>query len=124
MRNWSKLFHPYLCYKHSNALWNERWIMYRAVVFDRKGWRNHPETKQFENCPEVLWDLQMDLMGVRLAQGYTANIPDGLYRIERGGEFIPYKSESEQLADLILKNCDCDTVAIWEEVKKWRLQET
>jgi len=71
MRSWHKKLLPYLCSKHLVACWRECLGMYDIILNDRKGYRNHPATKEYENCPDRLWVYLQSVRKEMLRRGYN-----------------------------------------------------
>lgn len=36
-------------------MWREGLIGFYGILENKKGWKNHPARKEFENCPDKLW---------------------------------------------------------------------
>lgn len=94
-------------------MWREGLGAYKIITEDKKGYRNHPAVKEFENAPATLW---LRLYYVRLEmikRGYNPKeLPDNHeihIRLHINGkeEYHPWQTLEEQITILKSKGCEC-----------------
>ncbi len=52
---WHEKLIPKLCRQHLLAMWREGLGIYSILSNNKKGYRNHPAVKEFEDSLGVLW---------------------------------------------------------------------
>jgi len=71
MRSWDPILYPYLCQKHLCACWRESLGMFDILIKNRQSsYRHHPATKEFIDCPDILWERLSLLRTEMLKRGY------------------------------------------------------
>ena len=108
MRVWHKNLIPQLCNMHLVALWREARIMFYGIINDKPGWRNHPARKEFENCPDKLWDRMMLVKNEADKRGLNFKAPIPPRPKESGIEPIEWQSLEEQIEILKQKSKDIE----------------
>ena len=111
MRIWHPSLLPILCQKHLCAVWRESNIMIYGILENKSGWKQHPARKEFENCPDKLWDRMKLIREEMLKRGYH---PKELPPRPADTMFYPteWQSISEQIKRLkekrqTIKSCKC-----------------
>lgn len=105
MRIWHEQLIPNLCVKHFVALWREALGAYKIIAENKKGYRNHPATQEFIECPEQLHDILCLVKEESKKRGY--NFKDVPERVVFGGERRPWQTLEEQIEWLKTKGCNC-----------------
>lgn len=117
MRIWHEKLIPKLCRQHLLAMWREGLGCYKIITEDKKGYRNHPAVKEFDNCP---LELSRRLALVRMemqSRGYNPKklpwdeSPNG-YEISTHSSvtessYHPWQTLEEQIEVLKKKGCRC-----------------
>lgn len=107
MRIWSEKLIPKLCQKHLCAMWREGLGCYKIITENKKGYRNHPAVKEFENHS---WHLLKRLYFVReemLNRNYNPKkLPPEQFEFI-GKEPIPWQTLEQQIEILKGKGCKC-----------------
>lgn len=70
MRIWSEQLIPKLCQKHLCAMWREGLGAYKIITENKKGYRNHPAVKEFENSLAYLYDRLEKVRIEMIIRGY------------------------------------------------------
>lgn len=70
MRIWHEKLIPKLCQKHICGVWREALGAYKIITEDKKGYRNHPAVKEFENAAGCLWERLHFIREEMLRRGY------------------------------------------------------
>ena len=105
MRIWHEQLIPKLCQKHLCAMWREGLGAYAIITQGKKGYANHPATKEFEDCPQILHKILGKVQGEMFARCYH---PKALPLKESGtGKRKPWQSKEEQIKILKAKKCKC-----------------
>lgn len=105
MRVWHIDLIPYLCSTHLVACWREALGAYSIITEGKTGYANHPQTKQYAECPEALHDVLMALKQEADKRGYHfKDVPE---RVEFGGTEKPWQTLEEQVEWLKTKGCKC-----------------
>jgi len=79
--------------------------MHKIITQDLKGYRNHPATKEYEDCPELLWHNLSLMRNEMLKRGWhPKELPE---RIEFGGQYKEWQTLEEQIDRLKEKGCEC-----------------
>jgi len=105
MRIWHEQLIPNLCVKHLVAVWREGLGAYKIITENKKGYRNHPATQEFINCPELLWERLKLIRQEAVKRGY--NFKELPKKVEFGGEIKPWQTLQEQIEVLKAKGCQC-----------------
>jgi len=105
MRIWDEKLIPYLCDIHLRSMWHEGWTIYSVITNNLKGWRNHPQTLVFENCPEKLWHILYLVRKEMLSRGF--NPMKMKKRVCYGGNVEEWQTLEEQIEILKSKKCKC-----------------
>ena len=107
MRIWHEKLIPKLCQKHLCAMWREGLGMFSILVNNKKSYRNHPATIEFE---QNVLELKNRLHAVRqemLARGYHPKaLPDG--KMGCDGKVKEWQTLEEQIEVLKGKGCKCN----------------
>lgn len=106
MRIWHESLIPKLCRQHLLAMWREGLGAYSIITNNKKGYRNHPAVKEFENnhleLKNRLWAVRQEM----LKRGYNPKpLPDARMRCD--GKVIPWQTLEEQIEIIKYKKCDC-----------------
>jgi len=105
MRIWHESLIPKLCVKHLVAMWRESLGAYAIITQGKKGYRSHPATQEFVECPEQLHDVLVQLYLESVKRGYKfKDIPD---HVAYYGSRKPWQSLNEQVVVLKAKQCSC-----------------
>jgi len=108
MRVWHKRLIPKLCRQHLLAAWREGLGIYSILENDKKGYRNHPAVREFEEARFVLWERLKDVMDEMIRRGYNPKgmppLPDvkNFWFLEK-----PWQTLGKQKAVLKAKKCPC-----------------
>jgi hypothetical protein len=106
MRIWHEKLVPCLCQKHLCAMWREGLGCYKIVTEGKKGYRNHPATKEFINAPGKLWDRLNIVREEMLSRGYNPKeMPIRFHGPD--AQNSDWQDYDEQLMVLRSKNCNC-----------------
>jgi len=109
MRIWHEKLIPKLCQKHLCALWREGLGCYKIITEDKKGYRNHPATKEFEKAPEKLLIRLHKTRNEMLRRGYNPKMIDGYeFAKSLNEEVKEWQTLEEQIELLKAKNCKCN----------------
>jgi hypothetical protein len=108
MRIWHEELVPKLCQKHLCAVWREALGCYNIVTSDKKGYRNHPATKEFLGRPHRLWYRLKLIRAEMLSRGYHPKDMPSLFVCAEESEYEPWQSLEEQIGVLRAKGCKCD----------------
>jgi uncharacterized protein (TIGR02328 family) len=107
MRIWHEKLIPKLCRQHLLATWREGLGMYKIITEGKKGYRNHPATKEFENAP---WQLVKRLHLIRnemIKRGYNPKSIIPLRSAYLESTVKTWQSLQKQIEVLKAKNCEC-----------------
>jgi hypothetical protein len=86
-------------------MWREGLGCYKIITENKKGYRNHPATKEFIECPQILHKVLGKVQGEMFARGYHPKaLPLKKYGI---GKRKPWQSLKEQTEILKAKKCKC-----------------
>lgn len=115
MRIWHEQLIPKLCQKHLCAMWREGLGAYKIITENKKGYRNHPAVKEFEDCPDELFKRLQAIRKEMIRRGYKPKeIEEKLIikGIMTGNIYIPNKPKpwqtlKQQIEVLKSKNCKC-----------------
>lgn len=111
MRIWHEKLISKLCRQHLLAMWREGLGAYSIITNNKKGYRNHPVVKEFENAPLALWDRLFSVRMEMLKRGYNPKEmpkkPDYDYSQEIVEGICEWQILDEQIEILKSKNCDC-----------------
>lgn len=111
MRIWHEQLIPKLCQKHLCAVWREGLGCYKIITEDKKGYRNHPATKEFIGASFALWNRLETIRNEMILRGYKpkempmippADCMDSLKVI------VPWQTLEEQIEVLKSKGCKCN----------------
>lgn len=113
MRIWHEKLIPILCQKHLCAVWREGLGCYKIITENKKGYRNHPATKEFEHSPVSLRHRLGLVREEMLKRGYHPKEFDSL-PIFIGKEPAPieWQTLEEQISVLKAKGCKCNVNAL------------
>lgn len=70
MRIWHEDLIPKLCRQHLLAMWREGLGCYKILTENKKGYRNHPAVKEFEDKIEQLWLRLNAIRSEMIKRGY------------------------------------------------------
>lgn len=111
MRIWHQKLIPKLCRQHLLAVWREGLGMWSILKQDKKGYRNHPATKEWDGDMLGLYMRLCVIRGEMLRRGYNPkNIPctaDEFLNLN-GTKQKEWQTLDEQIRVLIVKGCKCD----------------
>lgn len=117
MRIWHEDLIPKLCRQHLLAMWREGLGCYSIIINNKKGFRNHPQVKEFEDCPLALKRRLALMRREMVDRRYNPkklpfdNSPEGFYDspycsvIE--AHYKPWQSLEKQIEILKKKGCEC-----------------
>lgn len=105
MRIWHEKIIPKLCRQHLLAVWRESLGCYNIITGDKKGYRKHPATIEFLECPQGLHDRLQVIRAEMLARGYKPK--DLPVRITKVGQIKEWESYKVQIEKLKAKGCKC-----------------
>ncbi len=108
MRIWHEELIPKLCQKHLCAVWREGLGCYKIITENKNGYRNHPATQEFMDCPNFLWLRLHKIREEMLARGYKPKeLPSSVPQVMIG---FPkeWQSLEEQVEILKAKGCKCN----------------
>ena len=113
MRIWHEQLIPKLCQKHLCAMWREGLGAYKIITEGKKGYRNHPAVKEFEDCPSYLFHRLLRVRAEMINRGYNPKplpLVENLDELMQGfsGKIKPWQTLDEQVAHLRAKGCKCD----------------
>jgi len=106
MRIWHQNLIPHLCNMHLVAMWREMRIGLFGILDDKNGWRNHSARKEFEDCPDKLWDRMMLVKQEADKRGLNFKAPIPPRPKESGINPIEWQSYKEQVEILKQKSKD------------------
>lgn len=93
-------------------MWREALGCWKIITENKKGYRNHPATKEFEGKPRALWYRLAQIRTEMVFRGYhPKNLPtpswqSGVRVVEDA--VVPWQTFEEQLAWLKTKKCKCN----------------
>lgn len=105
MRIWHQDLIPKLCTKHLVACWREALGAYKIITEGKRGYSNHPATKEFAECPEALYKRLKLLHKEATKRGY--HFKDVPPLVKFGGQVREWQSLSEQVDRIKEKKCNC-----------------
>lgn len=108
MRIWHEKLIPRLCQKHLCAVWREGLGCYKIITENKKGYINHPATKEFIECPNFLWLRLQKIRQEMLARGYNPKeLPSSMPQVT---DIFPreWQTLDEQIQVLKSKGCKCN----------------
>lgn len=109
MRIWHQSLIPLLCRQHLLAVWRESLGAYKIITEDKKGYRNHPAVKEFENAPLSLHFRLFRIREEILNRGYNPKEMPPVYYIQIPEQPpIPWQTLDQQIEILKAKGCDCN----------------
>jgi uncharacterized protein (TIGR02328 family) len=110
MRIWHEQLISKLCRQHLLAMWREGLGAYAIITENKKGYRNHPAVKEFENNPHRLWERLANVRNEMIKRKYhPKNLPDPIIPTYNNiGLVEPWQTLSEQIQILKAKNCKCN----------------
>lgn len=95
-----------MCRQHLLAVWREGLGCYQIILKDKKGYRNHPATQEFVDCPIALWNRLSTIRTEMLARGYNPKeLPPS---IKRFGKVKEWQTLEKQIEVLKAKGCECN----------------
>jgi len=107
MRIWHKDLIPVLCRQHLLAVWREALGCYSIITNDKKGYRNHPAVKEFE---EDVGRLEWVLLKVRremLMRGYNPKPLPFEHLCQPNKYPKEWQTLEQQIEVLKSKKCNC-----------------
>lgn len=108
MRIWHEQLIPKLCQKHLCAMWREGLGCYKIITENKKGYRNHPAVKEFENGVDSLWDRLNTVRNEMIDRGYHPKIMPKLPIIHFFVRNVkPWQTLEQQVEILKAKGCKC-----------------
>lgn len=107
MRIWHEQLIPLLCRQHLLACWREGLGAYKIITENMDiSYARHPATLEFQNCPEILYQVLETLRQEMLARGYKPKeLPTRTYT--GIGKRIPWQTLEQQIEVLKSKKCEC-----------------
>jgi hypothetical protein len=108
MRIWHPDLIPQLCTKHFVACWREALGAYSIITGDKQGYRNHPATQEYIDCPEALHGILSQIKEESIKRGY--NFKDVPPKVTKGGSIKPWQTIGEQILALKEKPCECNPI--------------
>lgn len=110
MRIWHEKLIPKLCRQHLLACWREGLGAYNIITENKKGYRNHPAVKEFENAPQALWHRLFQIRFEMQKRGYNPKqlpyTPNKLTDMKYT-DIKQWQTLEEQIEVLKSKKCDC-----------------
>jgi hypothetical protein len=108
MRIWHEKLIPKLCQKHLCAMWREGLGCYKIITENKKGYRNHPATKEFEGDPICLWRRLRAVRNEMIKRNYNPKCMPPLPPLG----FVTWSNKEwqtleQQVAILKAKKCEC-----------------
>lgn len=86
-------------------MWAECHCIYSVIVNNKKGYSQHPATKEFKEAPEALF-LRLQAIRIEmLSRGYKPKELPVLVKF--GGKVKEWQDYDTQLLHLKSKNCEC-----------------
>lgn len=110
MRIWHEKLIPVLCRQHLLACWREGLGCYAILINNKKGYRNHPAVKEFENSAWHLWVRLERIRSEMIKRGYKPKeLPNGQHytTIYKNAEPKEWQSLEQQIEVLKSKKCQC-----------------
>lgn len=89
-------------------MWREGLGCYNIVTSDKKGYRNHPATKEFIGAECDLWCRLYETREEMLRRGYHPKDMPKMVRHHECTESVPWQTLEEQTEVLRAKGCKCD----------------
>jgi len=113
MRIWHEKLIPFLCSKHLTAMWNESWIAFNGIKENKNGWRTHPARKEFEQCPDRLWDRLQLVKKEADKRGFNFIKPFPQRPRRTNNKPKEWQTLNEQINVLVekrelIESCNCD----------------
>jgi len=107
MRIWHTQLISKLCRQHLLACWREALGAYKIITEDKKGYRNHPAVKEFEDAPLLLyWRLEWIREEMKKRGYKPKELP--IHNFQKRSETIKqWQTLEQQIEVLKSKNCDC-----------------
>lgn len=97
-----------LCKKHLSGEHLELHALYSIISLNKKGYRNHPETKRWEGKLAALYKRHEEQVVEMQKRGWKHNSPlDKKYATGKSFQDEYVHTVSEQIEILRGKNCDC-----------------
>lgn len=110
MRIWHERLIPKLCRQHLLATWREGLGAYKIITEEKKGYRNHPAVREWEDCHYCLLERLYQIREEMIRRGYhPKELPyvDNLLTIIDRHYHKPWQTFEEQVQVLQSKNCQC-----------------
>jgi uncharacterized protein (TIGR02328 family) len=114
MRIWHEQLIPKLCRQHLLACWREGLGCYKIITENKKGYRNHPAVKEFEDAPSKLWERLASIRHEMINRGYNPKHLPPQFTFDENGKatLIPEKIKEwqdlkTQIEWLKTKKCNC-----------------
>lgn len=109
MRIWHEKLISELCQKHLCACWREALGCYKIITQNKKGYRNHPAVKEFENYNGNLYDRLLLIRNEMLKRGYHPKEMPPMYSpmIYMDKNESEWQTLEQQIEVLKSKNCNC-----------------
>ena len=107
MRIWHERLIPVLCRQHLLATWRESLGAYNIIMRGKKGYRNHPATKEFENAPWQLVKRMHKIRNEMLRRGYKPKPIIALRSAYLESSVAEWQTYGQQVKILKAKGCEC-----------------
>lgn len=88
-------------------MWREALGCYNIVTSDKKGYRNHPATKEFIGHSSYLWHVLHRTRTEMLKRGYNPKQMPMYCSIVGDSDYEPWQTLDEQIKVLSTKGCKC-----------------
>lgn len=113
MRIWHEKLIPKLCQKHLCAMWRESLGCFKIITENKKGYRNHPAVKEFENnldlLHEVLKKVRIEMLNRKYHPKPLPELNDISSFINQFGcSYKPWQDLDTQIKLLRNKGCRCN----------------
>lgn len=110
MRIWHEQLIPLLCQKHLCAMWREGLGCYKIITENKKGYRNHPAVKEFEDAEARLYYRLFLVRNEMLFRGYhPKKLPELIVNHLKPWKWTikPWQTLEQQVEILKAKGCKC-----------------
>lgn len=88
-------------------MWREGLGCYKIITENKKGYRNHPATKEFEHNAVGLWNRLVSVREEMLKRGYHPKPMPETAPKEYKPIIYSWQTLDEQIKVLKTKNCKC-----------------
>lgn len=107
MRIWDQIHPSKLCKNHLLGEHRELHAIWNILTMDKKGYRNHPEVKRWENNLDALC-LRHDLLVTEMLYRDYNHKSDLNYEYQNDRIYFP-EPWDDQIASLKAKKCKCQS---------------